>query len=61
MIAFANRTPVARGHEAASEERFRGRASLVERRPAFRRFQLLRPRKDLFAGPNVLEMHGVLL
>jgi len=43
MIVVTNRIPVAKGQEAAFEERFRGRAGLVEKRPGCRGFQLLRP------------------
>jgi heme-degrading monooxygenase HmoA len=95
MIVVTNRIPVAKGQEAAFEGRFRGRAGLVEHRPGFQGFQLLRPvqgehylvmtwwdsevhfrawtesdefrqaHKDrppteLFAGPNVFEIHEVL-
>jgi heme oxygenase (mycobilin-producing) len=95
MIVVTNRIPVAQGQEAAFEERFRGRAGLVEQRTGCRGFQLLRPvqgdcymvmtwwdseadfrawtesaefreahrnrpPKELFAGPNVFEMHEVI-
>jgi heme-degrading monooxygenase HmoA len=43
MIVVTNRIPVAKGHEAAFEQRFAGRAGLVEQRPGCRGFQLLRP------------------
>jgi heme-degrading monooxygenase HmoA len=43
MIVVTNRIPVAKGQEPAFEERFRNRAGLVEGRPGFRDFQLLRP------------------
>jgi heme-degrading monooxygenase HmoA len=105
MIVVSNRIPVAAGHEAAFEERFRGRAGLVERHPGFVRMEVLRPKsvemhgkplggsayyvvltywrseadfvrwtesedfrrahadrppKEMFAGPNVFEMHDVI-
>lgn len=95
MIVVTNRIPVATGQEAAFEARFEGRARMVEHRPGFRGFQLLRPvqgdaylvmtwwesendfrawtesaefqeahrqrpPKELFAGPNVFEMHEVI-
>ena len=105
MIVVSNRIPVAAGHEAAFEERFRGRAGLVERHPGFIRMEILRPKpvevhgkplggseyyvvltywdseaafvrwtdsddfrhahanrppKEMFAGPNVFEMHEVI-
>ena len=50
MIVVSNRIPVAAGHEGAFEERFRGRAGLVERHPGFVRMEILRPR--------AVEMHG---
>jgi heme-degrading monooxygenase HmoA len=105
MIVVSNRIPVAAGQEAAFEERFRGRAGLVERHPGFVRMEILRPKqvvmhgglhggsqyyvvltywesekdfvrwtesedfrtahanrppKEMFAGPNVFEMHEVI-
>ena len=105
MIVVSNRIPVAKGHEAAFEERFRGRAGLVENHPGFIRLEILRPKsvtmhgghmggsdyhvvltyweneeafvawtesedfrrahanrppKEMFAGPNVFEMHEVI-
>ena len=95
MIVVTNRIAVAKGHETAFEQRFEGRAGLVENRPGCRGFQLLRPLqgdhymvmtwweseadfrawteseefreahrrrppKELFAGPNVFEMHEVI-
>ncbi len=95
MIVVTNRIPVTKGQEEAFEERFRGRAGLVEKRPGCRGFQLLRPiqgdaylvmtwwdseasfrawteseefreahrnrpPRELFAGPNVFEMHEVI-
>ncbi len=105
MIVVSNRIPVAVGHEAAFEERFRGRAGLVERHPGFVRLEILRPKpiqmhgrdmggspyyvvltywereedfvrwtesedfrrahadrppKEMFAGPNVFELHEVI-
>jgi heme-degrading monooxygenase HmoA len=43
MIVVSNRIPVTKGYEAAFEQRFAGRARLVESRPGCRGFQLLRP------------------
>ena len=105
MIVVSNRIPVATGHETAFEERFRGRAGLVEHHPGFVRMEILRPKsvemhgkplggsqyyvvltywkseadfvrwtesddfrrahanrppKEMFAGPNVFEMHEVI-
>jgi heme-degrading monooxygenase HmoA len=95
MIVVGNRIPVAPGHEDVFEQRFAGRAGLVERRAGCRGFQLLRPIQgdcyvvltwwvteahfrawtesdefreahrhrppaELFAGPNVFEMHEVI-
>ena len=105
MIVVSNRIPVAKGHETAFEERFRGRAGLVENHPGFVRLEILRPKpvtiqggqlggseyyvvltyweneqafvawtesedfrrahasrppKEMFAGPNVFEMHEVI-
>lgn len=105
MIVVSNRIPVAAGHEAAFEERFRDRAGLVEHHPGFVRMEFLRPKpvemhgkpqggsqhdvvltywmseadfvgwtesedfrrahanrspKEMFAGPNVFEMHEVI-
>ncbi len=105
MIVVSNRIPVATGHEMAFEQRFRGRAGLVDRHPGFLRLEILRPKpvkmhghtmggsayyvvltyweteqdfvrwtesedfrrahsdrppKEMFAGPNVFEMHEVI-
>ena len=105
MIVVANRIHVAKGQEQAFENRFRGRAGLVENHKGFVRFQLLkpatveihgremggseyyvvlttweskedfvgwtqsedfqaahshRPPKEMFAGPNVFEMHEII-
>jgi len=43
MIVVTNRIPVAKGQEAVFEDRFCGRAGLVEKRRGCRGFQLLRP------------------
>lgn len=43
MIVVTNRIPVAAGHEAAFEERFRNRAHLIDRSPGFIRNLVLRP------------------
>ncbi|HXG51431.1 MAG TPA: antibiotic biosynthesis monooxygenase [candidate division Zixibacteria bacterium] len=48
MIVVSNRIPVAPGHEGEFEERFRGRAGLVERMPGFVRLEILRPVKSDF-------------
>jgi heme oxygenase (mycobilin-producing) len=101
----SNRIPVAKGHEVTFEERFRGRAVLVENHPGFVRLEILRPKsvtiqggqmggsdyyvvltyweneqafvawtesedfprahanrppEEMFAGPNVFEMHEVI-
>lgn len=95
MIVVTNRIPVTKGRETEFEQRFAGRAGLVEQRPGCRGFQLLRPitadaylvmtwwdseahfkawtesaefreahrhrpPAELFAGPNVFEMHEVI-
>ncbi len=105
MIIVSNRIPVAKGHETAFEERFRGRVGLVENHPGFIRLEILRPKsvtmqgghmggsdyhvvltywedeaafvawtesedfrrahanrppKEMFAGPNVFELHEVI-
>lgn len=95
MIVVSNRIPVAKGHEKEFEERFQGRAKLVENMPGFVRLEVMRPVKsdyyvvlthwndepsfhtwtespefkeahrnrppsDIFAGPNVFEMHEVI-
>lgn len=43
MIVVSNRISVAKGHEAAFEKRFRGRAGLVDQSPGFIRNEVLRP------------------
>ncbi len=53
MVVVSNRIPVAAGQETAFEDRFRGRAGLVEHHPGFIRMELLRPRQ--------VEMHGAPL
>jgi heme-degrading monooxygenase HmoA len=105
MIVVSNRIQVAAGHDAAFEQRFQGRAGLVEKHPGFVRLEILRPKavhmhghamggsdyyvvltyweterdfvrwteseefktahmnrppKEMFAGPNVFEMHEVI-
>jgi len=47
MIVVSNRIPVAAGQEAAFEERFR-------------KAHADRPPKEMFAGPNVFEMHEII-
>jgi len=48
VIVVTNRIPVALGHEAAFEERFRDRAHLVDRSPGFVRNEVHRPRPVRF-------------
>jgi heme-degrading monooxygenase HmoA len=95
MIVVSNRIKVAAGCEKEFEERFAGRAGLVEKKPGFIRLEILRPvkseyyvvlthwvdeasfrawtespefqeahrnrpRAEIFAGPNVFEMHEVI-
>jgi heme oxygenase (mycobilin-producing) len=95
MIVVSNRLQVAPGREKDFEERFEGRAGLVENMPGFIRLEILRPIKsdyytvlthwedeasfrawtessefqeahrnrpaaEIFAGPNVFEMHEVI-
>jgi heme-degrading monooxygenase HmoA len=95
MIVVSNRIQVAKGHEAEFEQRFEGRARLVESRVGFLRLEILRPIQsdyyvvlthwkdeisfrawtdsaefkeahrnrpsaEIFAGPNVFEMHEVI-
>jgi heme-degrading monooxygenase HmoA len=95
MIVVSNRINVADGHEKEFEDRFQGRAGLVEKMPGFVRLEILRPiksdyyvvlthwedeasfrawtespefqeahrnrpRAEIFAGPNVFEMHEVI-
>jgi heme-degrading monooxygenase HmoA len=95
MIVVSNRIQVAQGHEKEFEQRFEGRAGLVEHMPGFVRLEILRPVKsdyyvvlthwtdeasfrawtespefkeghrnrppaEIFAGPNVFELHEVI-
>jgi heme-degrading monooxygenase HmoA len=95
LIVVSNRLQVAKGREKDFEERFEGRARLVENMPGFIRLEILRPIKsdyyivlthwedeasfrawtdssefkeahrnrpaaEIFAGPNVFEMHEVI-
>lgn len=95
MIVVSNRIKVAEGFEKEFEERFAGRAGLVDKRPGFVSLEILRPlkseyyvvlthwsdeasfrawtesaefqeahsnrpRAEIFAGPNVFEMHEVI-
>jgi heme-degrading monooxygenase HmoA len=95
VIVISNRLQVAKGREKDFEERFEGRARLVENMPGFIRLQILRPLKsdyyivlthwkdeasfhawtessefkeahrnrppaEIFAGPDVFEMHEVI-
>ncbi len=45
MVVVTNRIPVAKGHEADFEERFRNRAGLIDTEPGFIRNEILRPIK----------------
>src|ERR1043165_9033448 len=45
MIVVSNRLQVAKGREKEFEERFQGRARLVENMPGFVRLEILRPIK----------------
>lgn len=105
MVVVSNRIPVAPGYEREFEQRFEGRARLVEKHPGFIRLEILRPLpihmhgkdmggsdyfvvltywqtkedfihwtesdsfreahsnrppKEMFAGPNVFEMHEII-
>ena len=44
MIVVTNRIPVAEGHEADFEDRFKHRVHLVDRAPGFIRNEVHRPR-----------------
>ncbi len=46
MIVVSNRIKVAQGHEKEFEDRFAGRAGLVEKMPGFIRLEILRPVKS---------------
>jgi len=46
MIVVSNRLQVAKGREKDFEERFEGRARLVENMPGFIRLEILRPIKS---------------
>ncbi len=48
MIVVTNRIPVAMGHEADFEDRFRNRAHLVDSAPGFIRNEVHRPRPVRF-------------
>ena len=112
MIVVTNRIPIAQGHEADFEDRFRRRVHLVDQSPGFVRHEVHRPKpmkmdrerggwvpdpdkeayyevktwwrtfedfvawtrsesfreahrdrppKEMFAGPNVLEIHEVFI
>ena len=43
VFVVTNRIPVAGGHEAAFEDRFRNRAHLIDQSPGFIKNQVLRP------------------
>jgi heme-degrading monooxygenase HmoA len=55
MVVVANRIYVSPGHEAEFEERFRGRARLVDQAPGFVRHEVLRPLKE--GSPYVVMTH----
>jgi heme-degrading monooxygenase HmoA len=104
VYVVTNRIPVAAGHEADFEDRFRKRAHLIDRSPGFIKNLILRPVQrrfnhqtgdweekaeqgyylvqtywertksesfriahsnrppaEMFAGPNVLEIHEIIL
>ena len=46
MIVVSNRIQVAKGHEKEFEERFQGRAGLVDKMPGFIRLEILKPIKS---------------
>ncbi|HEV8661621.1 MAG TPA: antibiotic biosynthesis monooxygenase [Candidatus Methylomirabilis sp.] len=46
MIVVSNRIQVTKGQEGAFEQRFEGRARLVEHMPGFVRLEILRPMKS---------------
>jgi heme-degrading monooxygenase HmoA len=46
MVVVSNRIKVAAGCEKEFEERFSGRAGLVDKRPGFIRLEILRPLKS---------------
>ena len=48
MIVVTNRIPVAEGHEADFEDRFKNRAHLVDQSPGFIRNEVHRPRPVKF-------------
>jgi heme oxygenase (mycobilin-producing) len=48
MIVVTNRIPVAEGHEADFEDRFRNRVHLVDQAPGFVRNEVHRPRPMRF-------------
>jgi len=48
MIVVTNRIPVAEGHEADFEERFRNRVHLIDQSPGFIRNEVHRPRPVKF-------------
>ena len=46
MLVVTNRIPVAEGHEADFEERFRNRVGQIDQQPGFVSMQILRPDDD---------------
>ena len=56
MVVTCNRLYVNPTYAAQFEERFRSRAELVEERPGFVSFQLLKPTKD--GDPYLAMTHG---
>jgi heme-degrading monooxygenase HmoA len=49
VFVITNRIPVAPGHEAEFEDRFRHRAHLIDRSPGFIKNQVLRPVQRRFS------------
>jgi heme-degrading monooxygenase HmoA len=53
MIVVSNRIQVAKGHVAEFEQRFAGRARMVESMPGFVRLEILRPmQSDYYIVPT---------
>lgn len=50
MIVVSNRIQVASGYEKDFENRFEGRARLVEKQPGFIRLEILRPKQVVLHG-----------
>ena len=70
MIVVSNRLQVAKGHEKEFEERFEGIVLTHWQDEAsfhawtesaeFKEAHRNRPRAEIFAGPNVFEMHEII-